>query len=260
MTSPNQYDEVMARLNATKPVVDRDPFIGEGLHESLIVTSIETFNDQKWGKSVRANFKVEKSTCHPAGQGVVKIWNLFKPSKFPTQATDADQFAQFVTILQGIPEGTHGASCVALLKSRAEGGNSEAQPARGARIRGFGVAVGNPNPTTGKRYVRVQWTNIPQDGNMITQARTQLDAEQPYTPREQAAPQGYAQPPAQQYAQPPQGYGQQPMQPQYPTQPVAPAQGYAQPPVAPQGYGASAPAQPQGAPAGGFLSMIPPRQ
>ncbi len=188
MTMSNQYDEVMARLNSTKPVIDRDPFIGEGQHDSLIVTAIETYNDQKWGKSVKVSFKAEKSNCHAPGAGVVKIWNLFKPSKFPTQSTDADQFANFVTILQGIPEGSHGASCQALLKPRAEGGNAEAQLARGARIRAFGTAVGQPNATTGKRYVKVQWSNIPQDGNMIGQARAQLDAEQPYTPRTEQAP------------------------------------------------------------------------
>lgn len=246
---PAQFDDVLARLDQTKPVVERDPFIGSGQHDSLIVMAIEMYNDQKWGKSVRASFEVEKSTLHPAGSRVVKIWNLFKPSKFPSQATDADQFAQFVCVLQGLPEGQHAAACRTILKSRAEGGNAEAQPARGARIRASGFEVGKVNER-GQRYVRVQWATFAgQDGNMVAQTRAQLDAKSPY---QEPAPQNYAQPDprAQQYqaaGSPTAVAPQNPQAQQF-------VQQYQQ---APQGY-APAPTQPTAPPAGGFLAMLPP--
>jgi hypothetical protein len=234
MQNNNDYDALMARLNATKPVTDRDPFMTAGEHD-LIVWAIETYNDAKWGQSVRVICEVEKSITHPIGARVVKTYNLFKPSEFPTQATDADEFAKFVCVLQGIPEGQHGPACRALLKSRAEGGNMEGQPARGARIH----ASGRPpkagiNPKTNKpySYVKVTWTTIPQDGNMIQATRAQLDARGPYQASPQYVPQPAPQvqnPQAQQFVQ------------QY-AQPAAPA---------------ATPA-PAVAPAGGFLSMLPP--
>ena len=230
-----QYDELLARLDQTKPVIDRDPFIGEGQHDSLIVAAIETYNNQKWGTSVRATFEVEKSTLHPAGSCVVKIWNIHKPSKFPTQANDADQFAQFVCILQGVPEGQHGPACRAILKTRADGGNSEAQPARGARIAAFGQAVGKVNEK-GQRYVRVSWRSIPQDGTAVAQARAMLDARRPYQAPTFAQPD----PRAQQYQQA--GFPAQAAPQQF-------VQGYAPMPVQP--------APVQVAPPGGFLAMLP---
>lgn len=240
--NPNQYDDVMARLTSTKPVTDRDPFVAAGEHD-LVVVAIETFNDQKWGKSVRGIFEVEASTSHPIGARVVRTWNLFKPSAFPTQPTDADQFAQFVCILQGLPEGSHAPACQALLKSRAEGGNSEAQPARGARVHASGQQpkAGN-NPQTGKpySYVKVTWRSIPQDGAMIAAARAALDAKSPYIASPQyAAPQGPPPGVPMQYAQAPQA----PAPMQYAPAPVQYAQPAPQPIAAP--------------PAGGFLAMMP---
>lgn len=241
--NPGDYDEVMARLNATKPVVDRDPFIGPGQH-SLIVLGIDTFNDQKWGQTVRATFLVEKSTYHPAGSQVVKLWNLFKPSKFPTQPNDADQFADFICKLTGVPEGQHAPACRTVLKSRAEGGNAESQPARGARISATGTEVGKPNER-GTRYVRVSWQSVPgQSNEQLAATRAKLDAERPYQmqqPVQQAQPQMMQQPPATQYQQ---QYTQPQTMQQIPMQPVQPVQGFVQQPA-------------QGAPAGGFLAMLP---
>lgn len=238
----DNYDDVMNRLNSTKPVIDRDPFIGEGNH-ILSVASIETYLDKKHGKSVRATFIVDQSSCHPPGSTVCKTWNLFKPAKFETQANDADGFADFLCKLQGLPEGQHAQSARAVLKPVAEGGNAEAQPARGCRIAAQGRASGQPNPTTGKRYVQVSWQTVPQDGATIVAQRAQLDAAHPYRPRAAPAPA------PQQYAN------------QYQQAPVA--QPYAQP-VAQGGYVNSQPqqfAQPAPvAPApqqGGFLAMLP---
>lgn len=240
--NPGDYDEVMARLNQTKPVVDRDPFIGPGQH-SLIVLAIDTFNDQKWGQTVRATFYVEKSTYHPPGSQVVKLWNLFKPSKFPTQPNDADQFADFICKLTGVPEGQHATHCRAVLKSRAQGGNAESQPARGARITATGVEVGKPNER-GSRYVRVSWQSVQQSDEQLAATRAKLDAERPYQmqqPVQQAQPQMMQQPPATQYQQ---QYTQPQTMQQIPMQPVQPVQGFVQQPA-------------QGAPAGGFLAMLP---
>jgi hypothetical protein len=250
----DQYQDVMDRLNGTKPVTDRDPFIGAG-RSKLIVLSVEPFNDKKlvdgvWighGPSVKAVFEVEESPVHPVGSRVVKIWNLFKPAKFSSMATDADQFAQFVCILQGIPEGQHSAGCRAMLKTRAEGGLLEAQPARGSRIIAMGTESGKPNAKTGKLYVKVAWQHVPQDGSVLALTRTALDQRNPYIPSTQQlapvqqAPQQYVQPmQAAPVQQAPQQYVQ-PMQ-------AAPVQQTPQAPQAPQAV--------QGAPAGGFLSLI----
>lgn len=240
----SEYQDVMDRLNGTKPVVERDPFIGPGRHK-LIVISVEPFNDRQlkdgvWvghGPSAHIVFEVEESTFHSPGSRVVKRWHFFKPAKFPNKPTDADEFANFVCKLQGIAEGQHSAGARAMLKSRAEGGMLEAQPARGARIEAIGREVGKPNAVTGRKFVVVAWNNIPQTGEMISQTRAQLDQRSPF----QQLRTTEAQPaPAQQY--------QQPVQP---PQQYAPPQGY--------GYAPQAPVQPAaqpGVPAGGFLGMI----
>lgn len=238
------YDAVMNRLGTTKPVDQRDPFIAAGEHD-LIVWAVETYRDTKWGDSVRVIFEVEKSTAHAPGSKVVRTFNLFKPSSFPTQATDADQLAKFVCVLQGIPEGSHAASCVALLKNRAQGGNAESQPARGARIHVSGQPPkGGINPQTNKpySYVKVAWATMAQDGALIAATRAALDARSPYVPTPAfVQQQGYGQPQQMQYQQPVQPAQQVVQQPQY-VQPVQPA---------------AAPQPVTGAPAGGFLSMLP---
>lgn len=248
----DNYDEVMNRLNMTKPVVDRDPFIGAGQHDSLIVLSIDTYQDQKWGQTVRGTFLVEKSTFHAPGTTVCKLWNLFKPAKFATQNTDADGFADFCCKLTGAPEGGHHAIARSLIKSRAEGGNKEAQPGRGARIIATGREAGKPNER-GQRYVVVSWqTFAGQTNEMMAQTRTQLDATRPYTPNNSApvpqAPQMPQAPAPMQYQAPVQSVW--PTPPQYqqapaPTQYQAPVQPVAQP------------TQVQTAPIGGFLSLLP---
>lgn len=237
----SEYQDVMDRLNGTKPVVQRDPFIGPGRHK-LIVISVEPFNDKQlkdgvWvghGPSAHITFEVEESSVHAPGSRVIKRFHFFKPAKFPNKPTDADEFADFVCKLQGIPDGQHAAGARAMLKSRAEGGMLEAQPARGARIEAIGREVGKPNAVTNKRFVVVAWANVPQTSEQIAQSRAALDQRSPFQPSIKAEAPQHAQP--QQYAPPVAQY----QQPQY----QAP---YAQP---------VQPSAPQGVPAGGFLGMI----
>lgn len=196
-------DVISGRLNQVKPVADlRTPFIGDGTHV-LIVESIETYYDKKLveaalgnqiaGLSVRATFSVERSTCHPVGSKVCKTWNLFRPSKFPSQPTDADRWVDFVCKLQGIAVGQHQASMQAMLKTRAEGGQLEAQIARGVRINATGVKANKPTvrrlsdgTTQETWFVNVQWdTFTTQDNNLVTQTRAQLDQTSPYTYRQE---------------------------------------------------------------------------
>jgi hypothetical protein len=264
MTMTDNYDEVMNRLNMTKPVVDRDPFIGAGQHDSLIVLSIDTYQDQKWGQTVRGTFLVEKSTFHAPGTTVCKLWNLFKPAKFATQNTDADGFADFCCKLTGAPEGGHHAIARSLIKSRAEGGNKEAQPGRGARIIATGREAGKPNER-GQRYVVVSWqTFAGQTNEMMAQTRAQLDATRPYTPNNSAPvpqpPQMMPQAPApMQYQAPvqPQMQYQQPPQTPAPMQYQAPAPYQAAPQYQAPVQPVAQPTQVQTAPIGGFLSLLP---
>ena len=249
-------EDVYGRLDRTKAVNQRDPFIGEGPHE-LAVLSIEKFMHKEHGPSARATLLVLKSNVHQVGSRVCKLWNLVKPSKFESQTTDADLFADFVRKLKGAPDGTMvGAQCRALLEDRVP-----EQLARGIRMVAFGV---NTSKKADKPYVNVNWTNIPQSQEEIAAMRARIDADPAlaYTyspPRDQN--QGYQQP--QQYA--PQQMQVQEMQyqqrsqygappPQTPNQwgaPQAPAQQYA-PPAQP----VQAPAT--GVPQGGFLAQIPP--
>lgn len=217
--SPPQtaYDDVMDRLGRAKEVSHRDPFVPAGNHD-LIVASIEPFMDQKWGPSVRASLEVEQSTAAQPRTFCVKIWNLTRPSKFPTQATDADEFVHFVCTLQGVKLGEHFNHCRALIKSAREGGQLESQPARGARIKAFGTEVGKVNER-GQRYVKVQWQNVPQDLATIARTRAELDARRPL-----GAPAAPAAPATQQYAAPdPSAYGYAPQQ--YAPAPTMPASG-----------------------------------
>jgi hypothetical protein len=204
----SNYDDLLNRLNNTKPVNQRDPFIRQGSHE-LIVASIEIYKDQKWGDSIRVTFETERSNTTKPGDMVCKLFNLFKPAKFDSQSTDADEFVNFVCLLQGVKPGEHAAIMRALIKRHAEGGMLESQPARGARIRAFGAEVGKANER-GERYVKVSWQTVEQDQATVARTRAELDARRPLTGTPVAAPQPAPVAPPQ-YAQAPVA----PVAPQY---------------------------------------------
>ncbi len=291
----NDYNDVMNRLLQTKPINSYDPFIGQGEH-NLIVHSINEFNDQQYGKSYRGIFLVESSTNpqHPPGSLAARVWNINKPSMYPTQANDADAIVDFICVLQGIQLGQYQAGTKALLVSQSAGGNSEAQPARGARIVASGQPPGQGLTAKGKpkTYVKITWRTVQNDAASIASNRAMLDARYPMNAAQarapmpqQYAPQGFVQP---QQVFAPQAMVQQqptfsPSVPQatqqaqsYPIQQyqgaippaVAPHYGNPQPSPAwgtqPQPTFQATPVQPsqpvQGVPQGGFLAMLPPKQ
>jgi hypothetical protein len=97
----------------------------------------------------------------------VKIWNLTKPSKFPNQPTEADEFADFCRKLKGAPAGHPiGSDIRTLMKDRVRD-----QLARGTVIEANGVI--NKKGT----YVRVYWNNVPQSGQDIAALRQRLELE-----------------------------------------------------------------------------------
>lgn len=283
-------DVIQNRLGSVKEVSEgRIPFIGEGSHV-LIVESIETYLDKKLvaaavgneiaGLSVRAVFVVETSNFHQPGSKVQKNWNLYKPAKWEGGDTDAARWVDFVCKLQGIKHGTHQASMQAMLKTRAEGGQQEAQIARGVRIRANGFKSGKPktNPQTQQvtQYIGVSWETFTQQTNeTVLAARTMLDQTSPYVSAAQRAqnhaPQAPMQAPPQYAGVPPMSAQPQyaPQQPQYQQppqmQPVQQPQYQQAPPVqqpqyAPQpsqGPYTQQPQPVQGAPVGGFLSLLP---
>lgn len=218
MYNPNQYDAVMDKLDNVKPVGTlRDPYIPDGTHE-FVILSIEPFRNQEQQLCVRARFAAEKSSVLQPGAVVAQLWNLDKSAPKPGMTTDRDRFVDFICKLQGVALGQHQAACRAVLKPRAEGGNLEAQPARGSRIAGTGVPrVTKTGPNAGKSYTIVDWRTLAQDGAMIAAMRAQLDANPTYQLKQDVVP--------------------------------------AQAPIATTT--APAPAVATAAPAGGWLSMVP---
>jgi hypothetical protein len=230
------YEDHYARLDNTKPVDAKDPFIGEGQH-TLLVLNIEEYGHQEKGPTAKATFEVLESAVHPRGSRVCKMWFLTKPSKFPNQANDSDRFADFVRNLKGAPQGHPiGQDCRALLRDRAA-----EQLARGMVIRALGI---NTSKKADKPFVDVRWTNVQQAPEQIAQMRAQ--AEQSLAANPLRVYQG--QRPQQVHAP----YYPPPAQPQYAAPPPA---AYTPPPPV-----AGPPAQPPAQPGyGGYLAALPPQ-
>lgn len=174
------YDDFDERMAETKPVDDRDPFIRPGDHE-LLVASLTSYKDKKWGLSVRATFVVLDSQVHKPGSQCIKIWNLKRPAEFETQTNDGDEFVNFVAKLQGSDLIAARKSCKLLALPKEHGGREEDQLARGVRI----TATGR-TPKAGKTYVSVAWANVEQTGEQIKSNREELDTKRPL--RKAAAP------------------------------------------------------------------------
>ena len=182
-------DDIYSRLNNTKPVENRDPFFAEGETVAMVL-SLEPFNHQTHGPSARATFEVISSQVHPVGSRVCKMWFLVKPSKFASQATDADRFADFVRKIKGAPEGYQvGGDCAALLRDRVA-----EQLTRGMVIKGFGV---NTSKNPAKPFVDVRWTSVPQTQDEIRARRAKIESAPVAVPAPQAPPMQYGPPAAQ---------------------------------------------------------------
>ena len=254
-----------------KEIPDREPFIAEGDHQ-LTIWKVEPYDQ---GKKVRVTFEVVASRSHPPGSRVVRLYDLTRIPKFPTQASDKDKLADLVRKAARLPAGTQVSPLIADLLLR----RVNDQLLRGVRIDARGVAniskaehaKAQVEQRAPKPFVDALWSPVVQTEQEIAQRRAAMDAAPAMQPAPAAPPQGYGQQ-APQY--PPQNYGAPPAQP-----PAGPPPGYYQPgppaqPAAgappPQGYGQPAPgpnpppwAQPQqGAPAtppyaGGFLAGMP---
>ncbi len=222
------------RMDNAKEIGERDPFIDEGPHRLCVLSIVEYMHQQK-GPTVRITFEVLASQKHAVGSRVCKLYFLTKPSKFASQTTDSDRFADFVKKLKGITNPNHpvGKDCRTLLKERVN-----EQLARGMVIDAMGV---NTSKNPQKPWVEVYWTSVEQTPETIGAHRRRVEGTPGLLPAAFAPAQQtqYAQQNQQQYAPPPpqQGY-----QNQYQQQPMPPAQPPAQPPAAPQG---------------GFLSQVP---
>ena len=236
------------RLNRTKEIGERDPFIGEGPHRLCVLSIIEYPHKEK-GPTVRITFEVLQSKVHATGSRVTKLYFITKPAKWESQTNDGDRFADFVKKLKGVTDPNYpvGQDCRKLLKERVL-----EQLARGMIIDAMGV---NTSKKQDKPFVEVYWTSVAQTQEQIGEQRRRVESipgliPQPGQPGPQQGPQ------QQQYA-PPQGQQQYPQQQQY-----AP-QNYAAAPQQPPQQNYAPPAQPgvvpqtQTAPQGGFLSQVP---
>lgn len=166
--STGQYDEALNRLNNTKAVDVRDPFIGEG-DSKLLLIELTRFDHATHGPTAKAIFEVLESQAHKTGTRCVKLWNLLKPSKFPSQATDADRFADFVRKMSGTPDGTQvGPICAALLRDRVG-----EQLLRGMVIKATGI---NTSKNAEKPFIDVRWSTIQQSQEQIREWRIKIEA------------------------------------------------------------------------------------
>lgn len=169
------YDDYYARMDNTKPVDSRDPFIGEGPHR-LAVLSIEEYQHKEKGPAAKVLFEVLKSGAHALGSRVTKLYFLTRPSKFPNQINDGDRFADFVRKLKSAPVGHPiGQDCRALLRDRAA-----EHLARGMVIDAMGTNTGGKvSPVTGlksKDWVEVYWTSVPQTREEISANRARIES------------------------------------------------------------------------------------
>ncbi len=217
------YGDILDRLNDTRPVKtsNYNPFIKDGNHD-LVVLSIEPYQNQDQNFCVRATLLVEGSDNPQIGQGMLfdAVWNLDKPAAFVGGERDKDRFAAFLNALQGVETTptSHQNLARACLKPRAEGGQLEVQPCRGARIKANGYTK-QPGPRSkpgAKPYTQVTYTHVPQKPEDVAAMRGMLDQRMPYTPRPQQAP---APAPTVAYPNAPHAAAQ----PQYAPQPTAPA-------------------------------------
>jgi hypothetical protein len=156
------------------------------------VVSIEPYQNQEQHFCVRATFLVEGSDNPQVAQGsqLDAIWDTDKPAAFPGGTRDKDRFAAFLNALQGVepsPTSHHGLAR-ACLKPRAEGGQLEVQPCRGARIKAVGRTVTIKNgKNAGKPFAVVDFDHVPQKQEDVAAMRQALDQRMPYTPRPQQA-------------------------------------------------------------------------
>jgi hypothetical protein len=220
------YGDILDRLNETRPVQrsNYNGFIPAG-HHDLVIVSIEPYQNQEQHFCVRATFLVEGSDNSQVQQGALldAIWDTDKPPAFVGGTRDKDRFAAFLNALQGVePSPTsHRALAQACLKPRAEGGQLEVQPCRGARIKAVGRTHTIKNgKNAGKPFSVVDYDHVPQKPEDVAGMRAMLDQRMPYTPRPQ---QQQAEAPA--AAPAPQGWGSQPTAPapQQPAPAAAPA-------------------------------------
>lgn len=175
-----QGEDVYGRLNNTRDVGGaRFPFIEAGTH-LLALCTLEEFAHRTDGPCARALFEVLRSTSHKNGEYVVKIWKLVKPSKYDTQPSDADMFADFCRKLKGAPVGYPiGNDIRVLMKER-----PAEQLARGTTIECVGVM--NKKGT----WVNIYWNAVLQAPEQIAQVRAQLEAKG--IPTASVAPQAQA--------------------------------------------------------------------
>lgn len=254
-------DDVYGRMNNSREVTQRDPFVGGGTHR-LVVLELQKWDDREKGPSVRVTFEYISST-NPSiqvGTRCCKIWRLAKRPKFESQISDSEHFADFVRKAMNAPVGAPiGQQIRNLCEPQRNGGNTEANAMRGTLIECNGVENDKKN------YVNLYFSSVAQGPQDIAAKRAQLDSRLGGAPAPQGDPRQNVMPsnfgqsggvPASSQGYVPQGAPVQPQQGQ--------PQQYA---YAQSGYQATLPPQqqpfpqgPAGAPApqqGGFLAQIP---
>lgn len=186
----------LARLNAARPEKVKSykgDFLPVGNHTLLIAELDRYGTDDTLKVKVLGKYLASDNPTVEVGKWWVRVWELTKPPAKPGMSTQADEFVEFLHKVTSTPFNVDMAQQRGdLLYHRFND-----QLLRGMRV----TCHGTYNQK--KTYVRTAWDSIPQTQAEISQWRAQLDATDPWTPRDaaQAAP---AAPPQPQYAQMPQ--------------------------------------------------------
>lgn len=231
----NSNQAIISRLNQAKPVEDRDPYIGEGVH-TLCVQNLFDYNSKKHGDSVGLTAVVVEST-NPQHQPGTRAFCGFFPNKKPNFIGDQqelDRLVDFCGKLKGkdltLPQAVEASyECL------------DQQVQAQQRFRGYVIKCEvrritdkvKRDGSVSKPFYEKTWTALPNPPEQVASYRARVEASPGFehyqarqVPQNQPPPQGqWQQSPQNQSAQPPQN---QPPQGQWQQQP--PAQTWGAPP------------------------------
>lgn len=162
-----------AKMNATKPVKEREEFIylGNGNHK-LVCLLVEPYVSKTRGDSIRAVFEVLESDAYQPGTRVSKAWETSGFSKFPGGETDLDRFAYFVRRMMGADD-----TYPAIQEAMAVGQDRVAEQLfRGMVIEATGTTKVS---SSGKPWTTIYWKSVKQTGQEIAGRRADLDQRHP---------------------------------------------------------------------------------
>lgn len=169
----------LARLNAARPEKVKSykgDFIPVGNHTLLIAELDRYGTDDTLKVKVLGKYLASDNPTVEVGKWWVRVWELTKPPAKPGMSTQADEFVEFLHKVTSTPFN------VSMEQQRGDllYHRFNDQLLRGMRVTCHGTY------NQAKTFVRTAWDSIPQTQAEISQWRAQLDASDPWTPRDAA--------------------------------------------------------------------------